>query len=135
MKESSEMRYLLDTVALVRHFTGKGKIGNKAAYILDTVDENEHDFVISVISLMEVMYLAEKNRIEISLSETFNLINSSSRYTVANLNPEILKVAEFIDFYELHDRLILATAKWIGIRIISSDSKFDGIEGIKVVWD
>jgi predicted nucleic acid-binding protein len=129
------MRYLLDTVALVRHFTGKGKIGNKAAYILDTVDENEHDFVISVISLMEVMYLAEKNRIEISLSETFNLINSSSRYTVANLNPEILKVAEFIDFYELHDRLILATAKWIGIRIISSDSKFDGIEGIKVVWD
>jgi len=61
------VRYLLDTVALVRHFTGKGKIGDKAAHILDTIEdtENENKFVISVISLMEVMYLAEKNRIEI----------------------------------------------------------------------
>ncbi|MDM8535497.1 hypothetical protein QUF70_01950 [Desulfobacterales bacterium HSG17] len=69
MKENSDMRYLLDTVALVRHFTGKGKVGNIAAQILDTFEdnENENEFVISVISLMEVMYLAEKNRINISL--------------------------------------------------------------------
>jgi predicted nucleic acid-binding protein len=129
------MRYLLDTVALVRHFTGSGKIGKKAARLLDTVGENEHEFVISVISLMEVMYLAEKNRIEINLSETMDRIESSPQYTVVNLNPDILRVAEGIDFYELHDRLILAAAKWLGIRIISSDSKFASVEGIEVVWD
>jgi len=131
------MRYLLDTVALVRHFTGKGKIGRRASHILDTIEdnENENEFVISVISLMEVMYLAEKNRIKINLSETMDVIESSSKYTIANLNPDILRVAESTDFYELHDRLILATAKWLGIKIISSDGKFDPVEGVDVVWD
>ena len=131
------MRYLLDTVALVRHFTGKGKIGERASHILDSIEDNENknEFVISVISLMEVMYLAEKNRIEINLSKTIDVIESSSKYTIANLNPDILRVAESTDFYELHDRLILATAKWLGIKIISSDGKFDSVEGVDVVWD
>jgi len=129
------MRYLLDTVAIVRHFTGKGKIGGTASHILDSIENNEDEFVISVVSLMEVMYLAEKNRIDISLSETLNLIESSSKYTIANLNPDILRVAENTVFYELHDRLILATAKWLGIKIISSDGRFDGVEGIDVVWN
>ena len=129
------MRYLLDTVALVRHFSGSGKIGKKADCLLDTVEGNEHEFVISVISLMEVMYLAERNRIGISLSATLDIIESSAKYTVVNLNPEILRVAEGIDFYELHDRLILATATWLGVRVISSDNKFADVEGIEVVWD
>ncbi len=131
------MRYLLDTVALVRHFSGRGKIGRKAAHILDSIGdmENEDEIVISVISLMEVMYLAEKNRIDINLTETLEIIESSSKYTIANLNPDILRVAETTPFYELHDRLILATAKWLGIRIVSSDGKFDRVAGIEVVWD
>ncbi len=75
------MRYLLDTVALVRHFTGKGKIGKKAARILDALEDedNNDEIVISVISLMEVMYLAEKNRIGIHLTETLDMIASSSK--------------------------------------------------------
>ena len=131
------MKYLLDTVALVRHFTGKGKIGQKAARILDGIeDKDNHDeMVISVISLMEVMYLAEKNRIEVSLSEALDTIASSSRYTITNLNSDILRVAESTEFYELHDRLILATGKWLGIGIISSDRRFYEVDGIKVVWD
>lgn len=129
------MRYLLDTVALVRHFASSGKMGKKAARLLDTAEENEHEFVISVISLMEVMYLAEKNRIGISLAETLDHIESTPQYTVVNLNPDILRVAEGIDFYELHDRLILATAKWLGVSVISSDGKFAVVEGVEVVWD
>lgn len=38
-------------------------------------------------------------------------------------------------FYELHDRMILATAKWLDIPIISSDKKFADVDGIKVIWD
>jgi len=129
------MRYLLDTVALVRHFTGSGSIGRKASRILDSIEDNSDDLIISVVSLMEVMYLAEKKRIEINLTESLDIIESSSRYIIVNLNPEILRVAENTEFYELHDRLILATAKWLDVKVISSDSKFGNIEGIEVVWD
>lgn len=130
------MNYLLDTVTLVRHFTEQGKIGKQAASILDGIEKNTTDkFSISVVSLMEVMYLAEKKRISIDLQQTLNLINTSNRYNIVNLTAEILITAETIDFYELHDRLILATAKWMDIPVISSDSLFPQVSGITVIWD
>jgi predicted nucleic acid-binding protein len=129
------MQYLLDTVAVIRHFTGSGKIGSKASLVFNNLENKENCFVISVISLMEVMYLAEKHRIDINLTETLKTIESSSKYIIADLTPDILKVAETVEFYGLHDRLILATAKWLGIQIISSDSKLDEVDGIKVLWD
>ncbi len=52
------MRYLLDTVALVRHFTGCGKIGKKAARLLDTVGENEHD---AVEKILKAVYVEKKD--------------------------------------------------------------------------
>lgn len=126
------MKYLLDTVALVRHFAGTGKIGRAAS---DVLRNQKSDLAISVVSLMEVMYLSEKNRIDISLSETLDKIHDSDRYSVVDLNPEILKVAEKLDVRELHDRLILASAKWLGIGVLSSDSEFPEVKGVEIIWD
>ncbi len=128
------MRYLLDTVTIVRHFTGKGKIGRAAASILGHVEQNEHIFAISIVSLMEIMYLAEKNQIELDLAQTLNLIGASAKYMIVDLTVDILRVAETIDFAELHDRLILATAKWLGIKLLSSDGKFNSVVGVETVW-
>lgn len=104
---------------------------------MDAIEDegNEDELIVSVISLMEVMYLAEKERIDIGLSETLDDIRASSKYSIANLTPEILVVAETIAFYELHDRLILATAKWLDISVISSDERFGPVEGVEVVWE
>lgn len=129
------MRYLLDSVTIIRHFSGIGKIGRTALSILDDIEQQEDCLAISVISLMEIMYLAEKRRIEIDLQGTLNRIESSSKYMIINLVPEILRVAQTIQFYELHDRLILATAKWLDIPVIFSDSKFENVSGIRVIWD
>ena len=84
---------------------------------------------------MEVMYLSEKNRIDISLGETLENIESSSKYTVVDLNADVLRVAETINFYELHDRLILATAQWLQIPIISCDGEFGKMKDVEVVWE
>ena len=129
------MRYLLDTVVLIRHFVGKGKIGRKASLILESIEDSDDSLLISVISLMEVMYLSEKNRIDIGLEDTLDNIDASSKYAIIDLNTDILRVAKTIDFYELHDRLILATTKWLQIPILSSDAKFSSIQGIEVTWD
>jgi len=126
------MQYLLDTVTLVRHFTEIGKLGKKAQELLES---NENKFVISVVSLMEILYLSEKRRINIDLIETLNRLELSSLYQIVDLTPEILKIASDVIFPELHDRLILSTAKWLDIPIISSDEKFKNVEGIKVLWD
>ncbi len=126
------MQYLLDTVTVIRHFSDSGKIGKKAKKILNS---SQNLFFISVISLMEILYLSEKRRININLRETLYKIEQSSLYTIIDLTPDILKEAEGLNFPDLHDRLILSSAKWLGIPIISSDKQFRKLKTIEVVWD
>lgn len=129
------MQYLLDTVTVVRHFTGSGLIGMAAGKILDAAERRDDLLAISVVSLMEILYLSEKNRIALSLSDAIRQIDNSANYLIINLTPEILEVASSLNFYELHDRLILATAQWLGAPVLSSDQAFHTVPGIQVIWD
>ena len=122
----------MDTVTVIRHFSDSGKIGKKAKKILNS---SQNLFFISVISLMEILYLSEKRRININLRETLYKIEQSSLYTIIDLTPDILKEAEGLNFPDLHDRLILSSTKWLGIPIISSDKQFRKLKTIEVVWD
>ena len=89
------MQYLLDTVTIIRHFTEIGKLGQKAQEILNGA---ENTFLISVVSLMEILYLSEKRRIDIDLRETLNGIELSSLYSIVDLTPDILKTATNLFF-------------------------------------
>lgn len=129
------MEYLLDTVSLVRYLSNTGKISQKVKKIFDKADKNRCSFFISTISFMEIMYLSEKKRIPITLNETVEKIQLSTIYEVIDLSTEIVLTAQTVEFYELHDRLILATAKYLGVPIISSDTKFSDVEGIQTIWE
>lgn len=126
------MNYVLDTVTLVRFLTKNQNIGKKAKNILI---DNKNKFYISIISFMEILYLSEKGRIPISLFKTIEYIELLDTSEVVDLNINIIQTAKEIDFYELHDRMILATAKYLNMPLISSDKKFHNIEKIEVVWN
>ena len=126
------MSYLLDTVTIVRHFTNIGRIGKTAVQVLTRLDNH---FFISVISLMEILYLSEKHRIKIDLKDTLNRIASSSLYSIVDLTSDILQIAEETPFKELHDRLILSTARWLEVPIISSETEFKKVNGVSVIWN
>ena len=61
------MQYLLDTNALIRHFAQLPSLGKQAKKIIDAAEAGEHTLFVSAISLMEILYLAEKKRIPVSL--------------------------------------------------------------------
>lgn len=128
------MNYLLDTVTIIRHFSGHGRMGRKAKTIIAEAEGDKHLLIISVISLFEIMYLAEKNRIKISLPNTLSAIHEKSCYQIAELTADIVVAASKIKFYELHDRLILGTAKHLNLDILSSDLRFDELENFKRIW-
>ena len=70
---------------------------------------------------MEVLYLFEKNRIDVGLLQTEELFKSRN-YQFEPLSFDILKTAAGIDdIPELHDRLIAATAKYLDLPLISND--------------
>lgn len=129
------MKFLLDTVAVVRWFTKNGQIGKSAKKILDKDENPSARLYISVVSLFEILYLSERNRVEIDLNQTMKLIKRSMRLNVIDLTAEIVLTARTVEFPELHDRLIIATTKHFNLPIISSDREFKNIAGIEVIWD
>ena len=128
------MEYLADTVMVIRHFSETGKIGKMAFEIINGIERGEHHCYVSTISLVEILYLSEKRRIDISLEKTLEKINGSENYSVISLTAQIVKLAESIDFPEIFDRLIISTAKYLKIPILTSDKKISSANFIETVW-
>jgi len=86
-----------------------------------------------VDSSLEVLYLFEKNRIDIGLLQIEDLLKSQN-YQFEPLSLEILKTAlEITDIPELHDRLIVATARYLDIPIITNDPLIGQSEFVKIL--
>jgi predicted nucleic acid-binding protein len=65
--------YLADTVTIIRHFSRSGSIGKRVRGILSDAEQGKHRIFLSVLSLVEIMYLSKKNRITIDLAEVIRL--------------------------------------------------------------
>ena len=113
--------YVTDTQGLVKFMMGKKVINDAAHQAYLSADKGEATIIIPAIVLMEVMYLFEKNRIEIGLLQTEDLMESQN-YQFEPLSFEILKTAaEIDDIPELHHRLIAATARHLDLPLITND--------------
>lgn len=94
----------------------------QAARILREADSGEHTIHISAITLMEVLYLSQRRRIDLPLGELVERVKESPNYAIVPVGSEIVIAAEEVDDVpELHDRILVATAKWLGVSILTGD--------------
>lgn len=113
--------YVTDIQALVKFMMGQKVINEQCHQAFLDADRGENIIIIPAVVLMEVLYLFEKNRIKIDLIQTEDLLKSKN-YQFEPLSMEILRTAiEVKDIPGLHDRLIAATARYLGIPIITND--------------
>ena len=113
--------FVTDTQALVKFMLGKKVINDRAHQAYLSADKGETTIIIPAVVLMEVLYLFERNRIDIGLLQTEDLMESQN-YQFEPLSLEILKTASQIDdIRELHDRLIAATARHLDLPLITND--------------
>jgi predicted nucleic acid-binding protein len=129
------MEYLADTVAIVRYFSKTGKIGKRALKILRDTDAGEHVIYVSIISIVEIMYLAERNRIPVKLEETLSKIAISDNYHIVDLDVDTIQSAKTIHGLELHDRLIVASARQLNLPILTNDTVIVKSNMIEAIWD
>jgi PIN domain nuclease of toxin-antitoxin system len=129
------MEYLADTVTIIRYFSGAGKIGAQALRIMDEADEGQHVILVSALTLAEILYLSEKNRIGIGLEESLEIISHADNYQIADLTPAIVKEALSFSFPDIFDRLIIATARCQGAPIVTCDERIKSAGLVQVVWE
>ncbi len=114
--------YLADTQALIKFLEGKKVINKEIDDIFTKFDNNEILIFLSAITLVEILYLEERNRININIEDIESLQKLNPNLIFIELNVEIIKTAKKItDINELHDRLIAATARYLKIPILTND--------------
>jgi predicted nucleic acid-binding protein len=125
--------FVTDTQALVKFMMGKKVINDRSHQAFLSADKAESTIIIPAIVLMEVLYLFEKNRIDISLFQTEDLLKSQN-YQFEPLSLEILKTAsEITDIPELHDRLIAASARYLDLPLITNDPVIRASEFVDIL--
>ena len=129
------MDYLADTVAIVRHLRNHPALGREAARIFRDGDAGVNRILLSAITLMEVLYLSEAGRVDVSLPELVLMVSRSRNYVIVPVNSEVLLAAiDVDDVPELHDRIIVATAKHLGIPILTGDRVIVGSSHVQTIW-
>lgn len=125
--------FVTDTQALVKFMMGKKVINARSHQAYQSADRGEATIIIPAIVLMEMLYLFEKNRIDVGLLQTEELFKSQN-YQFEPLSFDILKTAaEIDDIPELHDRLIAATAKYLDLPLITNDPEIQASRHVPVL--
>jgi len=99
------MEYVADTVAIIRHFAKVGKIGKTAKHILRDADNGKTTILISIISLVEILYLSERHKIPLDFDVVKSQLQHLDNYKIIDLDLDIVETAKNVQGLELHDRL------------------------------
>ncbi|MCZ7669237.1 MAG: PIN domain-containing protein [Chloroflexi bacterium] len=126
--------FVIDTVGLVLHLE-KRKLEPATQTILQEAESGQATVFIPAMVFAEILYLSEKQKINTSLAE---VVDYSTRYHGFIEYPldlaVILAAQQITDIPELHDRLIAATAKVVGAKLITNDLKIQASSFVQTIW-
>jgi PIN domain nuclease of toxin-antitoxin system len=93
---------------------------------------------ISAVSLVEVVYLVERGRIQANAYDLFTseLENENRAFTVVPLDPQVATALRRIPrtvVPDMPDRIIAATALHLGLPLVTRDRRLQSA-GIQTIW-
>jgi PIN domain nuclease of toxin-antitoxin system len=91
--------------------------------------------VVPSIVLLECMYVCEKKRIEFEFQEIMQKIQGTFNYPVYPLDEEVILECQSIrQIAEVHDRIIVATAKLLNAKLITRDANITDSKIVETIW-
>jgi len=122
-----------DTHALVWYVVGK--LQRNADEIFKSAEMGESTIFIPTIVLAECLYLLEKGKIELDFDDLLRRIEMSKNFIPASFIFPVMRILPEIGLKELHDRVIVATAKMLNAKLLTKDRwKIREAGIVEVVW-
>ena len=121
-------------MAIIRHFSRTGRIGATAKSLLQSADRGENKIAVSIMSVTEILYLSEKGTIPVNLAQFTDRISVSTNYRFIDIDLAVITEAQYVRGLELHDRLIVSTARVLGLPLITCDEKITKSGLVEVIW-
>ena len=128
-----------DTHTIIWYLRSPEKLSINAVTSLDNALNNGESIFISAISLVEMNYLVEKNRIPASsLEQLLQLIDDPLvNLFVVPLDTPVAKAFTQISrdvVPEMGDRIIAATSLYLGLSLVTKDHKIRNLSNIQTIW-
>ena len=129
------MNFVTDTHALIWWFTDSPRLSSKASEIFEKCEKGENIIFIPSIVIAESLSIFDKKRVSFNFKNLFKKINDSENFVLIALDYPILqKMIALKEIPELHDKIIISTAKYLNLPIITKDKSLRNLTSIKTIW-
>lgn len=127
------LHYVADTHAWIYYLLDI--LPKKADEAFKNAERGEAIMYVPTIVLAERIYLAERGRISLNYDELFSRFGIAGNFVDVPLTLEIVREATRVPLRELHDRLIVATAKLLGAVLITKDKEIRASGLVRTLWE
>lgn len=132
------MSAVLDTHAVLWYLQSSSKLSAHARAVIEDSIRAGREMLVSAVSVIEAIYLAERRRIELPLLENLqrSLQDRTSGLSVVPIDLHIAIAMDKIarnDVPEMPDRIIAATALYLRVPLITCDRQLQAT-GIETIW-
>lgn len=127
-----------DTHAALWYLLKNPRLSSTARTFIDDAARAGHEILLSPISLAEIVYLVEKNRLEPSAYDDLRNALADPEYVIEE-GPFTSEVIEAMwqvpraDIPDMPDRIVAATAVYFDVPVISRDGRIR-TSNIQTVW-
>ena len=127
-----------DTHALIWYLESDARLGADASKIYDECDRGQAIVYVPTMCLVEIVFLQEKGRIPSHLKTAFEskLKSGTSGLVIADMTTGVVDAMATIlrtDVPEMPDRIIAATARHLGLPLMSRDHKIRS-SSVTTIW-
>lgn len=127
-------KFVTDTMGFILRMEHR-RLNRQVKDIFDNAESGDTIIYIPGIVFSEILYLSEKQRIEISIHDVAEYLERYKNYKEYPLSFDVIKSSVRItDIRELHDRLIAGTSLLLNLPLITNDPVIQASEFVDTVW-
>lgn len=116
------MHYIADTHAFLWYLTASSHLSKKAQNIFQSAESGGAIIILPAIVLLECIDIIDKKKAELLFEDVLLRITQASNFMLAEMNwALVLETNRVKGFKDLHDRIIVATAKIFDAPILGKD--------------
>ncbi len=127
--------FVTDTHSFIWFLTKDKRLPPKIKEIFRSCDRGEEIIIVPSIVLLECLYICERKNVNIKFRDVLRKLHTSYNYPIYPLDEEVvIECSKITKLTDLHDRIIVATAKLLNVSLITKDKEIKDSKLVKTVW-